>query len=133
MPRRPPGSGKTSLARELVERRGYALQFTAGREGLDYDTLMGLDREPLARSVVRTWTRYACRKTPVWFVFDEVNRARVEEKSIWMLVDKLDEDEAAVLRRALGGPDVLLESGAEELLSKLIESSLAALTPAEAA
>ncbi|AEM39098.1 ATPase associated with various cellular activities AAA_5 [Pyrolobus fumarii 1A] len=74
----PPGSGKTRLAVLLAEERGYDYEFVTGREDLNYSDLMDVEEGALARSVIRTWARYTCGKTPVWFIFDEVNRARVE-------------------------------------------------------
>ncbi len=112
----PPGSGKTRLAVLLAEERGYEYEFATGREDLNYSELMDVEEGALARSVIRTWARYTCGKTPVWFIFDEVNRARVEVVlgEVFTLLDVDHRVRFTLLKPSRKLAEVLRESVREE-------------------
>ncbi len=101
----PPGSGKTRLAVALTEERGLGYELVTGRESLTYEQLVGLGG-PVSRSVLRTWARYTCGLSPVWLIFDEVNRARVEVV-LGEVFTLLDVDHRVRFRRFLAGGEAL--------------------------
>jgi len=149
-----PGTGKTREARELARRMtGVEPETIVGRGDLGYEDLLyryepspsgyKLVLGPLAVSVISSWIRIFHGLTPVWLLFDEINRFNAEvvlgdlflvldlehrkskevvPQSVMMEVLKNSSLLEEVKRKALGGLEEELEFGdASKTLRRVLE------------